>query len=62
MDELSLIAESTARAARDSGCRLLLTATGEEIPGDPQHSYRNILRYGFEPAYLRESYIPAPRR
>lgn len=48
--------------ARDSRCRLLLTATGEEIPGDPQHSYRNILRYGFEPAYLRENYVPAPRR
>jgi len=47
--------------ARGAGCRLLLTTTGEEIPGDPQHSYRNILRYGFEPAYLRENYVPSPR-
>lgn len=49
------------REARKAGCRLLLTGTGEAIPGDPQHPYRNILRYGFEPAYLRENDIPSPR-
>lgn len=41
------------------GCRLLTTATGEAVEGDPQHSYHNILRAGFRPAYLRENYTGA---
>jgi GNAT superfamily N-acetyltransferase len=44
--------------ALDLGCRLLVTTTGEEVPGDPQHSYKNILRMGFEPAYVRQNYAP----
>lgn len=36
----------------------LYTATGEEVPGDPQHSYKNIMRYGFTENYLRENWIP----
>jgi GNAT superfamily N-acetyltransferase len=46
--------------ALDSGCRFLLTETGEAVGGDPQHSYRNILRAGFEPLHLRENFGPAP--
>ena len=34
------------------------TATGEEVPGDPQHSYANILRMGFEEGYIRENFAP----
>ena len=44
--------------AMDLGCRLLVTTTGEEMPGDPQHSFKNILRMGFEPAYVRQNYAP----
>lgn len=44
--------------AIERGCRLLVTTTGEAVPGDPQHSYRNIERVGFEPAYVKENYIP----
>lgn len=51
--------------ALDLGCRALGTATGEAVAGDPQHSYRNILRTGFREAYLRDNYAPlgesAPR-
>jgi GNAT superfamily N-acetyltransferase len=47
--------------ALDLGCRLIGTATGEAVPGDPQHSYNNIKRMGFREAYLRENYAP-PRR
>lgn len=47
--------------ALDLGCHTLLTATGEEVPGDPQHSYKNILRMGFREAYVRENYAP-PRQ
>lgn len=44
--------------ALDLGCRSIVTATGEEVPGDPQISYKNILKMGFEPAYLRKNYAP----
>lgn len=44
--------------ALDLGCRLLATATGEAVPGDPQHSYRNIERMGFAPAYVRPNFAP----
>jgi hypothetical protein len=32
--------------------------TGEEVPGEPQHSYRNILRAGFCKGRLRCNWIP----
>ena len=44
--------------AIDRGCELLLTTTGEEVEGDPQHSYKNILKCGFKESYLRENYSP----
>lgn len=40
-------------------CHTLVTTTGEDVPGDPQHSYNNILRYGFVEDYLRENWVPA---
>jgi len=40
------------------GAKNLYTATGEAVPGDPQHSYKNIMRYGFEENYLRENWVP----
>jgi GNAT superfamily N-acetyltransferase len=45
--------------ALDSGCTTIVTMTGEAVPGDPQHSYSNILKRGFSEAYLRENWIPA---
>jgi GNAT superfamily N-acetyltransferase len=45
--------------ALDLGCRRLATATGEAVAGDPQHSYRNILRLGFREAYVRDNYAPS---
>ena len=44
--------------ALDLGCTVLATATGEAVPGDPQHSYRNIRKMGFREAYVRENYAP----
>jgi hypothetical protein len=32
---------------------------GKAVPGDPQHSYANILRAGFERAELRPNFAPA---
>jgi GNAT superfamily N-acetyltransferase len=47
------------RAALEAGCTSIVTMTGEAVPGDEQHSYRNIKRAGFNEAYLRENWIPA---
>jgi GNAT superfamily N-acetyltransferase len=44
--------------ALDLGCRTISTETGEPVPGDPQHSYRNMQKAGFRMAYLRENYAP----
>ena len=44
--------------ALDLDCRKLFTCTGEEVPGDPQHSYSNIQKAGFREDYLRENYAP----
>jgi GNAT superfamily N-acetyltransferase len=42
--------------AIDAGCHTLLVETGERIPERPSASYRNILRAGFEEAYLRPNW------
>lgn len=47
--------------AVELGCRKLYTCTGEEVPGDPQHSYKNILKAGFRESYIKENYAP-PRK
>lgn len=44
--------------ALDRGCREIFTCTGEDVPGDPQHSYANILKAGFREDYLRANYAP----
>lgn len=46
------------RLAAEHGCREIYCTTGEEVPGDPQHSYHNILRAGFRELYLRDNYAP----
>lgn len=43
--------------ARAAGCTTLATETGVREPGKPSHSYRNILRAGFEEAGVRENYV-----
>lgn len=42
--------------AADAGCHLLFVETGERVPGKPDASYRNILRAGFEEAYIRPNW------
>jgi GNAT superfamily N-acetyltransferase len=48
------------KAAREAGCRVLVTETGAPKDGEPGPSYRNILRAGFEPVYVRENYLSSP--
>ena len=45
--------------ARELGVCLLVTETGAPEEGEPGPSYRNILRAGFDPAYVRPNYVPA---
>lgn len=40
------------RRAREVGCRWVSTETGEQLPGSPSSSYRNILRAGFVEQYV----------
>ncbi len=46
------------RFALERGCHTIMTCTGEDVPRDPQHSYRNILKLGFREDYVRENYAP----
>lgn len=49
------------RDARDLGCRLAVTETGEETEKDPvNHSYRNMVRVGFQLAYARQNWVRVP--
>ena len=42
--------------AAEAGCRTLFVETGERVPNRPSASYRNILKAGFEEAYLRPNW------
>jgi hypothetical protein len=42
------------------GCKWFVTETGEETEDEPNPSYHNMLRSGFELAYLRPNYVHQP--
>jgi GNAT superfamily N-acetyltransferase len=54
--QLALLHQRIADAA-EAGCRTLFVETGERVPDRPSISYRNILRAGFEEAYLRPNWV-----
>jgi hypothetical protein len=58
--QLSLLRRRILDAAA-AGCETLFVETGERVPGRPSGSYRNILRAGFEEAYLRPNWSTAGR-
>jgi len=53
--QMALLHRRIADAA-EAGCHTLFVETGERIPDRPSASYRNILRAGFEEAYLRPNW------
>jgi GNAT superfamily N-acetyltransferase len=53
--QLALLRRRILDAAA-AGCRTLFVETGERLPDRPAASYRNILRAGFEEAYLRPNW------
>ncbi len=52
------IMSARIQKALDLGCKQMFTETGEAVEGDPQHSYKNILKAGFTESVLRENYSP----
>ena len=44
-------------AGREAGCETLVTETGEPADGKPGGSYRNLVRAGFEPRYVRQNFL-----
>lgn len=52
----SALLETRIAHAIESECHTLATCTGEEVEGDPQHSYKNIKRAGFNESYIRDNY------
>jgi GNAT superfamily N-acetyltransferase len=51
------ILSARLEAAREAGCEIVVTETGELQEGRPSSSYRNIVRAGFEEAYVRPNYL-----
>ena len=47
-------------AAGAAGAEVVVTETGEIVDDRPTISYRNILRAGFAPVYLRPNYVSPP--
>jgi GNAT superfamily N-acetyltransferase len=52
----SAILAARVERARERGLRVLVTETGLPRDGQPGASYRNILRSGFRPTYVRPNY------
>jgi hypothetical protein len=49
-----------ARCIQDGrvlGVKWFITETGEDSPEDPNPSYHNMVRNGFQLAYLRRNYV-----
>lgn len=58
MGSQAAIMAARVERALELGCKLMFTETGEAVEGDPQHSYKNILKAGFKESVLRENYTP----
>jgi GNAT superfamily N-acetyltransferase len=43
--------------AKQAGCNWLVVETAEDTPQKPAPSFRNMVRYGFQTAYVRPNYI-----
>jgi GNAT superfamily N-acetyltransferase len=55
----SALLAARADAARRAGCTVVTTETGVPDEDRASKSYRNIVRAGFEPVYVRENYLSA---
>lgn len=53
----SALVERRIRDAVELGCKRLVVETAQETPERPAPSYRNMLRFGFQVAYVRPNYL-----
>ena len=53
----SALLAARVQRARELGCTVMFTETGEAVPDQPQQSYPNIVRAGFRELYLRPNYL-----
>ena len=56
--QLALLVER-CRLALEQGCHHIVSETGEPVPGEPQHSHRNMERCGLRVLARRHNYAPA---
>jgi hypothetical protein len=54
----SAILAARIRAAGDAGARVLVTETVDRVDGVAGPSFRNVLRAGFERAYVQQWWVP----
>jgi GNAT superfamily N-acetyltransferase len=57
--QTALLAARIAHA-RERGCDVLFTETGEQLPDRPSASYRNILRSGFRELHVVPNWLSPP--
>lgn len=57
MGAQSLLLETRISEAMTLGCDYFIAETAEEKPDKPVASFRNMRRYGFDIAYLRQNWI-----
>jgi GNAT superfamily N-acetyltransferase len=55
----SALLAARIEAGAEAGCEVVVTETGEPLDGLANGSYRNIVRAGFEPVYVRANYLAA---
>lgn len=53
----SLLLNTRILEAREMGCNYIISETAEDTPERPVASFRNMQRFGFETAYLRQNWI-----
>jgi GNAT superfamily N-acetyltransferase len=54
----SALLAARIRAASDAGARVLATETVDRVDGEAGPSFRNVVRAGFEEAYVQEWWVP----
>jgi hypothetical protein len=52
-----LLINYRSRKAIEAGCKFLVTETAEDTPEKPSPSFRNMIKSGFELAYIRPNWI-----
>lgn len=52
-----LLINYRSRKAIEAGCKYLVTETAEDTPEKPSPSFRNMIKSGFELAYIRPNWI-----